>query len=213
MGAIHIVLGAPKEEAIKPLLVEEGLVVGVDRGAIFALEEEIEVNIALGDFDSVTAIEKKYVEENVDELVSLPTQKNNTDAEMALVYVLENLEAENIYFYNWYGGRVDHLYSLLLFALQDRFKPLVPKINFVASTNNISYYLPGKYEIQKNKEMHYLSYILLTEVKELTIQEVKYPIEAEDFNHPVALVSNEFLEKRACFSFSEGIIAVVQSRD
>ena len=41
MKTVHIVLGAPKREEIKPLISEKGLVIGVDRGALLAVEEEI----------------------------------------------------------------------------------------------------------------------------------------------------------------------------
>lgn len=45
---VHIILGAPKVEDIKPLIQSPGLVIGVDRGAIIAIDEKIKLDIALG---------------------------------------------------------------------------------------------------------------------------------------------------------------------
>lgn len=213
MEIVHIVLGAPKENEIKPLMHHEGLVIGVDRGALLAVEEGIEVDIALGDFDSITPEEKEVLSQKVGEILNFPTDKEDTDTEIALLYVLDNYPEAKIFIYNWYGGRIDHLYSILLIALQKRFEMLAAQLQFVSKKNHISFYLPGEYRIQKIEEMTYLSYILLTEVKDLTLNHVKYPLQKESFQHPHALISNEFLTNEASFSFTEGIIGVVQSSD
>ncbi len=213
MENIHIVLGAPKKEKIKPLMKNKGLVIGVDRGAFFALEEGIQVDIALGDFDSISAEEKETIQQEVKEVWNYPPEKDDTDTEIALLHTLEHHNNANVYIYNWYGGRIDHLYSILLVVLQERFRSIVSHLHFVSKNNYVSHYLPGAYEIKKMNEMDYLSYILLTGVEDLTLKEVKYPLNEASFAQPLALVSNEFNDDRATFSFKKGIIAVVQSRD
>ncbi|HZK23742.1 MAG TPA: thiamine diphosphokinase [Atopostipes sp.] len=213
MDTIHIILGAPKQEEIKPLMDDKGLVIGVDRGGIYALEEEIKVDIALGDFDSMSIREKEILTRNVSKIRNYPADKDDTDTEIALLYVLENYPEAKILIYNWYGGRIDHLYSLFMLVLQKRFQPLVPKIRFISEKNHLSFYLPGEHIINKIGKMNYLSYILLTKVKNLTLKDVKYVLSEENFEQPQALISNEFLSEQARFSFSKGIIGVIQSRD
>lgn len=210
---MHIILGAPQEKELKPLIQSQGIVIGVDRGALIAIEEGIELDIALGDFDSVSHEEKLKVKQHATEIFNFPTNKDDTDTELALMYVLDNLDVTNIYIYNWGGGRIDHLYSLLMVVLQERFLPLVSKIKFVAANNYISYYLPGEHNLKKLEHMKYLSFILLTKIEQLTLRDVSYPLQKADFAFPRALISNEFTNKEASFSFSEGIIAVIQSRD
>ena len=213
MKAIHIILGAPKVEEIKPLIQANGVIIGVDRGALYALEEGIEVDVALGDFDSISDEEKLMLDNVIKETVSYPSEKDDTDTEIAFEHALKNYDADNIYVYNWYGGRVDHLHSLLMVVLQKRFEQLVPKLKFVSKDNHIEYFLPGEYQLRKMKEMHYLSYILLTEVKGLTLKGVKYEVERTDFERPLALISNEFKNNEAILIFEEGIVAAIQSRD
>jgi thiamine pyrophosphokinase len=213
MTDIHIILGAPKDDLLQPLLKSDGFVIGVDRGALLAIEEGISVDVALGDFDSISAYEKNIIAHETKELIEYPSEKDGTDAEMAILYVLEHYEEANVFIYNWYGGRIDHLYSILLLAHQERFEKLIPNLRLVSKNNDISYFLPGEHAVEKIAGMDYLSYILLTEVKDLTLEDVKYPLTNESFKRPLALISNEFLGEKAFFSFNEGLVAVVQSRD
>lgn len=210
---MHIILGAPRTEKIKPLLQSQGLVIGVDRGAFIAIEEGISLDVALGDFDSVSKEEKVLIKQGTKETLNFPKNKDDTDAELALLYVLEKLEVGKIYLYNWLGGRMDHLYSLFMVVLQERFLPLVSNLHFVSGNNYISYCLPGAHQIQKMDQMTYLSFILLAAVEKLTLENVAYPLEDADFARPRALISNEFVNREAYLSFSSGIIAVIQSRD
>lgn len=213
MGDAHIILAAPKLGAIKPLIQSEGIVIGVDKGALIALEEGIDLEVALGDFDSISLEERTRIFDHAQEVMSYPSVKDDTDAEIAFLYVMEDEKIDNVYVYNWYGGRVDHLHSLMMIVLQKRFKKLIPKLKFVSANNHISYYLPGEYTVNKIYEFDYLSFILMTEVKGLTLREVKYQLTNAEYDHPLALISNEFLSDKATFSFNEGIVAVVQSRD
>lgn len=213
MENVHIILGAPKKEEISPLIQSNGIIIGVDRGALFAIEENLKIDIALGDFDSISPLEKERIERDGTKILRFPTDKNDTDAELAFEYVLNNFETNNIFVYNWYGGRVDHLYSILMIVLQKRFEQLIPKLKYVSKNNFIEYFLPGEYTINKIKQMNYLSYILMTEVKELTLKAVKYELSGEDFEYPLALISNEFINEKAILSFEKGIIASIQSRD
>lgn len=213
MTDVHIILAAPKQTAIKPLIQSEGFVIGVDGGASVAWEEDITLDLALGDFDSIEQSKDGVIKKQIREVLTFPSEKDDTDAELALLYVMENLEAENIYLYNWSGGRQDHLYSLFMLVLQKRFESLIPKLQFISENNRIAYYLPGEYQLNKEESMDYLSFILLTQVSQLTIEEVKYSIEKKSYQEPRALISNQFLTDIAYFSFEHGIIAVIQSRD
>lgn len=213
MTAVHIVLAAPKIEAIKPLIKKDGIVIGVDRGALLALEEDIQVDVALGDFDSVTADEKDFIQKKVRQKLNFPSVKDDTDAELAILYALAHHPDANIYLYNWYGGRIDHLYSILLIAVQERFERVIPRLRLVSGKNDISYYLPGEHHIRKLDHMDYLSYVLLTEVENLTLNKLKYELTDESYNRPIALISNEFISNEASFSFDKGIVAAIQSID
>ena len=61
--------------------------------------------------------------------------------------------------------------------------------------------------------MKYLAYCCLTPVRDLTLTKSKYLLERQQVLVPTSYASNEFVTDTAGFSFSEGVIAVVQSRD
>ena len=94
---VHIILAAPKETEIKPLIQSDGFVIGVDGGAKIALEESIQLDLALGDFDSVNHFEHLEIKKHAKKIDTFPSEKDDTDAELALLYVLKNIEAKNIY--------------------------------------------------------------------------------------------------------------------
>lgn len=210
---VHIILGAPKTEKIKMQLKSDGFIIGVDGGAEFALEESIQLDLAIGDFDSVSSLNALEVKKHAKKILNFPSKKDDTDAELALLYVKEHIEAGKIYIYNWYGGRLDHLQSIMMIPLQARFQSLLSKIQFVSKKNTVNYYSPGQYELVKEEKMDYLSLILLSEIKDLSLNKVVYPIKNKDYPSPRALISNEFENQKAKMSFKEGKILIIQSRD
>lgn len=61
--------------------------------------------------------------------------------------------------------------------------------------------------------MKYLAYCCLTPVSALTLKGSKYVLENKAVEYPTSYASNEFLSDTAEFSFSDGMIAVIQSKD
>lgn len=74
MENVHIILGAPKKEEISPLIQSNGIIIGVDRGALFAIEENLKIDIALGDFDSISPLEKERIERDGTKNSSFPNR-------------------------------------------------------------------------------------------------------------------------------------------
>lgn len=212
MTKAFIVLGGPTHQ-LPSFLKEEGVFVGVDRGALALLQAGISPDLAIGDFDSITDEERETVKTKAKKFVGFASEKDDTDTELALMETINEFSPTEMTVFNWEGGRMDHLMSILYLVLQPRFYDYIPKIRLKNQKNSISYYLPGSYTIKKEPDKHYLSYIGMTPIQSLSLKNVKYPLDQEDFNYPMALVSNEFEEKEARFSFEEGILAVIQSTD
>ena len=47
--------------------------------------------------------QKKMLDKTVKQTISHPSEKDDTDTEIAFNYALKNYEFENIFVYNWYG--------------------------------------------------------------------------------------------------------------
>lgn len=213
MVQAFIVLGGPNDGLAQFPSTNEAVFIGVDRGALHLINHGIAPDLAIGDFDSITEEERENVRKHSKKFVGFQSEKDDTDTELALLHTINDFSPDSITLYNWTGGRMDHLMSILYIVLQPRFYHYIPKIRMQNQTNSLSYYLPGTHRLSKEVNKEYVSFIGMTAIKSLTLENVKYPLSHTDFNYPVALVSNEFIEEEASFSFKEGIIAVIQSAD
>lgn len=213
MVKADIVLGAPLEESFTLEQKEDHVYIGVDKGALYLLSHGISIDLALGDFDSITIEEKEKIKNEAVLFKEFQAEKDDTDTELGLIHAIQEFNPDEIILHNWVGGRMDHLISILFIVVQPRFYDYVPKIRLVNEENTISFYLPGEYAIEKEADKTYLSYIGMTALKALTLKNVKYTLDEADFSYPAALISNEFITNTASFSFEEGILAVVQAKD
>ncbi|MCC5894977.1 MAG: thiamine diphosphokinase [Alkalibacterium sp.] len=208
---VHIVLGSPENSGLIFTRHPEDKVIGVDYGALLVLNNRKRLDVAIGDFDSVTADELMRIKEEATEFRQFNADKDDTDAEIALELAEALYQPEQIILYNWSGGRMDHLLNLLFLVHQPRFQPIIQKLIFKNKVNTIHFYTQGKYSIEKDEGKYYLAFIGMTPLKGLTVEGAKYPVTNLDVDYPVTLVSNEITEKTCVFSFDEGLLAVIQS--
>lgn len=188
-------------------------IIGIDRGNLFLLRRGIVPDLAIGDFDSLNASEKKEVFSQVAEVLTSPAEKDDTDTQLALLTAFERFPKAQVTLIGATGGRLDHLLANLWLGVEPRFQPFSTQIRIADKGNSVDYLMPGSHQIVKEAQMSYLAFCCLTPVKQLTLKNVKYELSAIDFLQPTSLASNEFLTGEAEVSFSEGIIAVIQSRD
>ncbi len=100
----------------RSVLPDEATVIGVDSGIDRAHEAGLAVDIAVGDFDSVTARGLVEAERSGAEIVRHPTVKDRTDLELGIDLAVEQ-GPRRIVFVAMAGGRPDHeLAGLMLLA-------------------------------------------------------------------------------------------------
>ncbi|MGM0126217.1 thiamine pyrophosphokinase [Enterococcus sp. AZ194] len=187
--------------------------VGVDRGGLFLLQRGYPLNLAVGDFDSLSPKEKRAVIQQAGEVLEAQPEKDDTDTQLALQHVFEKFPQAKVTLIGATGGRLDHLLSNLWLGLEPRFAPFLDRFVLRDSQNSLRYFTPGDYRIYKEPEMKYLAYCCLTPVANLSLFESKYLLNQVDVLRPFSYASNEFVTETASFSFSEGILAVIQSKD
>ena len=146
-------------------------------------------------------------------LLKLATEKDLTDTEAALEYVKEQLDVDEIEMHGLFGGRVDHMLNNLWLAYHPAYQNIIEKIVMKSEKNTVCFYKPGTYAIEKEADKKYLSFIGMTPIQNVTLKDVKYPLNEASYDSPVALVSNEFLNEKMTVTFTNGLMAVVQSRD
>lgn len=187
--------------------------VGIDRGNLYLLDEGICPDLAVGDFDSLSEQERRGVFELVGEVAKSPAEKDDTDTQLALAKTFERYPDAEITIIGATGGRLDHLLANIWLGVEPRFQPFLQQFRLKDRTNTVSYLKAGEHIVIKELGMKYLGYCCLTPISELTLKDVKYPLDKVEILHPTSLASNEFLRNEAKISFSSGVIAVIQSKD
>ncbi|HCD70995.1 thiamine diphosphokinase [Thermovirga lienii] len=85
----------------------------VDRGLIYCLEAGITPTLYIGDKDSISEEELTRAQKTMVELVTYPTMKDLTDLQLALKEASNRCENASILLTGCWGGRFDHLYSIV----------------------------------------------------------------------------------------------------
>ena len=188
--------------------------IGVDRGALRLIQHGIRPKVALGDFDSVTAEEFSLIQEFSDELIRVPSEKDMTDTELSIVTAIEAEKYDNFVLYAGTGTRLDHMINTFSIPIEECFRPYAEKIIFIDKTNTVTYYLPGEHTIVQDPDKSYVAFGAMIPVKGLILGKgLKYQLDGVDVPHPYMYASNEFTQSEAEFSFDEGLLMAIQTKD
>ncbi len=211
---INIVVGGPKE-LIPTLWDYDGndvIWIGVDRGVVYLLAEGIIPEKAFGDFDSVTEAELELIKEKVPHLNIYPAQKDETDMELALSWAIGQ-KVEKIHLFGATGGRLDHMLANVQLLTKSIATNI--EISIIDQNNIISVQAPGQYHLHINKQYPYISFLPFSrEVKGINLTGFKYSLTDENITWGSTLcVSNELVSEKCTYSFKEGIIIVIRSKD
>lgn len=207
---VAVVSGAPQAwldlEDIK-----SSFIIGVDRGALVLIEQGICPHLSIGDFDSVTTSELEKIKESSLELIQLPSEKDETDTEVALNYLL-NKKVSSINLYGVIGGRIDHTLANIRLLLQFAKKGLA--LTLVDKGNYLTVLAPGNHEIQSPR-LPYISFFALeSTVTNLTLANLKYSlINYQLKQDDIRCISNETISSSFSVSFDTGYLLMIYSQD
>ena len=219
---IIVVIGGPLEEGAIRRWLHQKLqqkdnqkfqFIGVDGGCLKLMAEELPIDLAIGDFDSISVEDKETLKDYASNMIEFPSEKDFTDFEEALMWVAKEYPQQKIHVLGAFGGRVDHAISCLWAMFRPELQVLIPYLSLEDEWNHISFLIPGDYVIEKLNHTKYLSFITTSPIKQLSLKNVKYTLNNQDYDFPIALISNEFIEDKMEISFKSGGIIVGQTRD
>ncbi|MFD2925478.1 thiamine diphosphokinase [Halobacillus naozhouensis] len=214
MKKIAIVAGGPKDFVPDLSKFDENniLWIGADLGAEVILEQGRRLDIAVGDFDSVSSESLMRIKESAGRTDTYPNEKNETDLEIALLEALK-YQPEQILLFGVTGGRLDHtmvniqiLYPLLTKGI---------KGTIIDQQNQVELVGQGVHTLKKISQYPYVSFLPVTlAIKGLSLEGFYYPLlDAELSYGSTRCISNQLIEDRGTFSFTEGILLVIRSHD
>lgn len=176
--------------------------IGVDKGAYIALQANIPLVCAIGDFDSITLKQREMLSAYTN-LITLPERKNETDSEAAIHYALSK-GYDDITLYGGFGGRIDHTMANM-YLLMHRDYPLILE----DEQNKVQLLTPGKYTIPNN--FRHLS-LLALEPSVISETGVSYPLVERAINRDdIYTISNHILHHEAVITIHSGKVLCLQS--
>ncbi len=176
---------------------EDEYIVGVDQGAILLVENNMKIDLAIGDFDSVTEEQYEKIKAAAVETKKYQSRKDYTDLYLAIEDVLE-FEYKKIIIYGGMGGRFDHSFANLSLLR-------LGSISIVTEETIMYTLLPGTHRI-RNKHK-YISFFALEDIPDLTIRDFLYEKRNfELFIDDPLCISNE---GEGTVSFTEGLLLVI----
>lgn len=186
--------------------------IGADRGALTIIESGLPLTYAVGDFDSVSEIEKQTIQDKAEFFKQHPIEKDMTDFGLALEQAFE-LNPDTIYFFGVTGGRLDHTLiniQLLQHVIERNIRGIL-----INRTNELEMTKPGNHTVTQDEQYDTISFIPITpKVTGLTLTNFYYPLTNATVTIGSTLsISNKLISNYGTFSYEEGIVLVVKSRD
>lgn len=173
-------------------------IIGVDMACSYLMENNVPIDLAIGDFDSIKGGSMKEVIDYSDKAIIFPTVKDYTDTYLAVKEALKMKHTE-IIIYGGVGKRFDH--SIANVSLL--------KLGTIAICNDhVTMYMlhPGSYEIESKKK--FISFFAMEDVKQLDLLGFKYQQRKYDLNVDDPLcISNE---GSGTVSFEDGVLLVIE---
>ncbi|GGO07201.1 thiamine diphosphokinase [Saccharibacillus kuerlensis] len=187
------------------------LLIGADRGALMLIEHGLRPDIAVGDFDSVSAADAERIRANSGRVDSCdPVDKNYTDTELAFELAL-NEQPSEIVMLGVTGGRMDHT----LANVQLLIRALRHQVVCTIRDHNNYIQLTGSQLTVIDRGFTYVSLIPATmEVGGVTLEGFEYPLQNATLRQGQSLaVSNKLAGSTGVVSIESGLLLVIQSRD
>ena len=182
------------------------IVICADSGYKNACAMGVDIDVLVGDFDSLSDIPDGQFE-----IVKVPAEKDSTDTQLAVAVALER-GANEIIIVGSTSGRVDHALSLMA-LLESLYEKKVHAL-VVNGQNRIRFVRDGG-AILVRSVYKYFSVLTLDKIaKKVSIEGGKYPLDKKDIERGFQFaVSNEIVKNAALITVKKGSVYVVESRD
>jgi len=200
---IKIFIG-PNDYDFKTVYFEEAneMIVGVDSGCEYLVHLDKEIDLAVGDFDSIDPKVFQVISGKCKHIIRLNEKKDMTDLAYALDYLYNHVNYRTIEIFGGISGRVDHFIANL---------NLMKKYRFSMRDNHHYMYILDKGTYQVDNFKKYISFFAIEDVYGLTLTGFKYPLDSYFLSTSDSLsVSNE---GSGVVSFAKGKLLIIMSED
>jgi thiamine pyrophosphokinase len=191
--------------------------IAADRGLETADSMGLDVDLILGDYDSVDKnVLDKY--RKTAEVLTYPPEKDYTDTHLAVKKAVEKIVSEGlkdsteIYIVGATGTRLDHTLTNI-FVLDEALRAGVSA--FIIDRYNKIYIKNSAFSIKKSEQFgNYVSFIPMSEKVKISLDGMKYPLSDFELTQGNSLCqSNEIIGDEAKIDIECGKVIVIESLD
>ncbi|HEO1277283.1 TPA: thiamine diphosphokinase [Streptococcus agalactiae] len=186
--------------------------VGIDRGSLFLLKNGLSLDMAVGDFDSITEDELLYIKHYCSNIVSASAEKNDTDTELALKTIFKEFPEAQVTVFGAFGGRIDHMMSNIFLPSDTYLEPFMSQIRLKDEQNIVTYLPSGKNQVSRIEGMSYVSFMPESE-STLQISGAKYELNKSNYFKKKMYSSNEFMTSPIEVELKDGYLIIIYSKD
>ncbi|EPT55190.1 thiamine diphosphokinase [Streptococcus agalactiae] len=186
--------------------------VGIDRGSLFLLKNGLSLDMAVGDFDSITEDELLYIKHYCSNIVSVSAEKNDTDTELALKTIFKEFPEAQVTVFGAFGGRIDHMMSNIFLPSDTDLEPFMSQIRLKDEQNIVTYLPSGKNQVSRIEGMSYVSFMPEGE-STLQISGAKYELNKSNYFKKKMYSSNEFMTSPIEVELKDGYLIIIYSKD
>ncbi|HGD2770424.1 TPA: thiamine diphosphokinase [Streptococcus agalactiae] len=186
--------------------------VGIDRGSLFLLKNGLSLDMAVGDFDSITEDELLYIKHYCSNIVSASAEKNDTDTELALKTIFKEFPEAQVTVFGAFGGRIDHMMSNIFLPSDTDLEPFMSQIRLKDEQNIVTYLPSGKNQVSRIEGMFYVSFMPESE-STLQISGAKYELNKSNYFKKKMYSSNEFMTSPIEVELKDGYLIIIYSKD
>ena len=178
-------------------------VIGADKGALYCYKNQIPMDVAVGDFDSLSEKEKENVLSYAKNSVILNPVKDDTDTAHALS-LLKDCDEVTI-LGGIAGRRIEHFLAILDLLAADT------RISLKDDDSSIQVLGPGEYELEKGVYRFFSFFALEDSI--VTLDGFAYPLNCYLLKRFDPLgVSNQMQREKAHVKIEKGKLLFVSSR-
>jgi thiamine pyrophosphokinase len=184
----------------------QGDVIGIDYGAFFCLQENIDMIMAIGDFDSVDSTQWRALQASIKNITQVDEKKDQSDTELAIEKAIE-FGYKKLIILGVIGSRIDHFYAVL--EVIRKWKDI--EIIIENTTNRIQVLNQGHHQLKTNKK--YFS-LFAIEPSYISIVNAKYTIDHQLLLPTNAIgLSNQATEGIIDVTVFSGAVLLFESKD
>ena len=203
------IISAPIQ--VRRLITSSDLLIAADGGTRHMFSLGLLPKVVIGDFDSLTSVELHFLQSNGTELLHYPTEKDETDLELALGYVL-NQDIREVVIFGALGGRWDMTFANLLLLAHNRFSQL--SLRIVEGMDELFLLRSGQSTVITGLPGDTVSLLPLSpEAIGIRTEDLQYPL----FDDVLTLgsprgVSNVMLTNKAVITLKSGMLLCIHTR-